>query len=319
MQLILSGKAHPRDNPGKDLIRQIVHMARQPEFRRSIVFVEDYEMNVARYLVQGVDVWLNTPLRPMEASGTSGMKVAANGGLNVSVLDGWWAEGYEPNVGWAIGSGESYEDLDYQNSVESQALYNLLEKEVVPIFYERTADDLPRGWIARMKTAMRKLAPEFNTNRMVRDYSEQFYAAALKRWQELTGDELGLARELADWKRRMRDRFSQVRVEGVQDNMNGVSQVGGRIRVEAQVILGEISPDDVVVQLYYGQVDADGQLLAGEAMEMSRDGEPDEQGRMRYVVDMPCERTGLAGYTVRVLPRHKALGDPRDMGLVRWA
>ena len=159
MQIIFAGKAHPRDNPGKDLIRQIVHAGRLETLRRSLVFLEDYDMNVARYLVQGVDVWLNTPLRPMEASGTSGMKVAANGGLNVSVLDGWWDEGYDPSVGWAIGSGETYDDLEYQNTVESQALYDLLEKEIVPLFYDRGSDGLPRGWIAKMKAAMASWRP----------------------------------------------------------------------------------------------------------------------------------------------------------------
>ena len=174
VQVIFAGKAHPRDNPGKDLIRQIIHIARQEPFHRSVVFLEDYDVNVARYLVQGVDIWLNTPLRPMEASGTSGMKVAANGGLNVSILDGWWAEGYDPSVGWAIGSGETYDDLEYQNSVESQALYDLLEKEVVPTFYDRGPDKLPRRWVAKMKATMCKLAPRFNTNRMVREYAEIF-------------------------------------------------------------------------------------------------------------------------------------------------
>ncbi len=319
VQIIFAGKAHPRDNPGKDLIRQIIHIARRPEFRRNIVFLEDYDMNVARYLVQGVDVWLNTPLRPMEASGTSGMKVAANGGLNVSVLDGWWAEGYSPDVGWAIGSGEAYEDLDYQNAVESQALYDLLEKEVVPTFYHRGADGLPRGWIARMKATMKKLAPVFNTNRMVRDYCERFYRPAMARWEELTSGDLKAARELAEWKGWLTEHFGQVRVESVHDNMNGVSYVGRSVHVEATVLLGEVSPDDILVQLYHGQLDPDGQLLTGQAAEMIPQGQPDGDSRMLYVTDLNCERSGLAGYTVRVIPRHRSLPDARDMGLIRWA
>ena len=196
MQIIFAGKAHPRDNPGKDLIRQIVHTARKEPFRQSLVFLEDYDMNVARYLVQGVDVWLNTPLRPMEACGTSGMKAAANGGLNLSIPDGWWAEGYEPDVGWAIGSGESYDDLEYQNEVESQALYDLLEKEVVPLFYDRGPDKLPRGWISKMKarhepawrpcstpTAWSASTPSGSTPRPPR------------RWEQLTDNDLAEARE----------------------------------------------------------------------------------------------------------------------------
>ena len=319
VQIIFSGKAHPRDNPGKDLIRQIVHIARAPEFRRSIVFLEDYDLSVARYLVQGVDVWLNTPLRPMEASGTSGMKVAANGGLNVSVLDGWWNEGYSPDVGWAIGSGESYEDLDYQNAVESHALYDLLEKEVVPMFYSRGQDGLPRGWIGRMKAAMRKLAPVFNTNRLVREYCETFYLPAMRRWGVLTAEGFVEARGLAEWKQRLREQFSEVRVESVHDNMNGVSRVGRPVRVEATVFLGPVSPEDILVQLYHGRLDADGQLQHGEAVDMQPLGPPGEDARVGYVAEMPCQWTGLAGYTIRILPRHRALPDAREMGLIKWA
>jgi len=319
VQIMFAGKAHPRDNAGKELVRQIVHIARQPEFRRHIVFLEDYDMNLSRYLVQGVDVWLNTPLRPMEASGTSGMKVAANGGLNLSVLDGWWVEGYSPGVGWAIGSGETYEDLDYQNAVESRALYDLLEKEIVPMFYERGPDGLPREWIDRMKSAMQALAPYFNTNRMVREYVERYYLPAAGRWDELTADGLAGANGLADWKHWVNSQFSQVRVESVHDSMNGVSSVGRPVRVEATVLLGRIAARDVSVQLYHGQLDSDGLLQSGDAVEMAPLAEPDAEGRVRYAADMPCERTGLAGYTVRVLPRHQAMPDPRDMGLIRWA
>ncbi len=159
IQFVFAGKAHPADHEGKELIKSIVNFARDPAIRRRMVFIENYDMNVARYLVQGVDVWLNTPRRPYEASGTSGMKAAANGVLNCSILDGWWVEGYEPDVGWAIGRGEDYSDPNYQDQVESMALYDLLEKQIVPLFYQRSFDNVPREWIARMKNCMRKLAP----------------------------------------------------------------------------------------------------------------------------------------------------------------
>jgi len=319
VQIIFAGKAHPRDNAGKELIRQIVHIARRTEFRRNIVFLEDYDMNLARYLVQGVDVWLNTPLRPMEASGTSGMKVAANGGMNLSVLDGWWVEGYTPEVGWAIGLGETYEDLDYQNAVESRALHDLLGKEIVPLFYRRGSDGLPREWIRRMKAAMRRLAPQFNSNRMLREYVEKYYLPASERWRELTADNLAGARGLADWKLWLAQQFPQVRIESVQDNMDGSSSVGASVRVEATVVLGGMAPRDVSVQLYHGILDADGLLANGDAVEMNPVSEADGEGRVQYTADMPCSRTGLAGYTVRVLPRHAAMPDPREMGLIRWA
>jgi starch phosphorylase len=320
VQIIFAGKAHPRDNPGKDLIRQIIHASRKDTFRRNIVFLEDYDMNVARYLVQGVDVWLNTPLRPMEASGTSGMKVAANGGLNVSILDGWWEEGYDPSVGWAIGSGESYDDLEYQNTVESQALYDLLEKEVVPLFYDRGQDNLPRNWISKMKTAMNFLAPMFNTNRMVRQYAEMFYAPAVKRYEMLVADEMAKAKELSAWKRKVQDNFGSVRIENVSDNMvtEGGAKVGKDVKVEAMVDLGQLTPQDVKVELYYGRLDDDGQLSDGLALPMEQVGNEGEH-RGKYSANMPCIRSGLTGYTVRVTPCHETLGEVRDMALIRWS
>ena len=320
VQIIFAGKAHPRDNPGKDLIRQIVHTARKEPFRHCLVFLEDYDMNVARYLVQGVDVWLNTPLRPMEASGTSGMKVAANGGLNLSVLDGWWAEGATPYNGWTIGSGESYDELEYQNAVESQAMYDLLEKEIVPLFYDRGPDNLPRGWIAKMKAAMSSLAPVYNTNRMVRQYAENYYVHAAERWTALTANDLGSARELCAWKSRLNHEFPHVRIESVHDDMNDHrgGLVGGNVTVEAVVALGGIGPDDVAVQLYYGPLDADGQLNAGESITMEQIERLDDN-KVRYRAPMPCRDSGMVGYTLRVMPHNKLLADPLSLGLMRWA
>ena len=204
VQIIFAGKAHPADDPGKELIRQVVQVARRPEFRRRIVFLEDYDQNVARYLVQGVDVWLNTPKRPLEASGTSGMKAAFNGALNLSILDGWWDEAYSPGTGWAIGQGEEYEDEEYRDRVESGALLDLLENEVVPLFYRRGPDNVPQGWTAFMRTAMTTLCPVFNTNRMVHEYVVTGYLRADERRARLEQDNFRRARELARWKERVR-------------------------------------------------------------------------------------------------------------------
>ncbi|MHC4561466.1 MAG: alpha-glucan family phosphorylase [Planctomycetota bacterium] len=319
VQIILAGKAHPRDNPGKDLIRKIVHIARREEFRRSVVFIEDYDLNVARYLVQGVDIWLNTPLRPMEASGTSGMKVSANGGLNVSILDGWWAEGFNPDVGWAIGSGEKYDELEYQNTVESQALYDLLEKEIVPLFYDRGRDNIPRRWIDKMKAAMTQLAPVFNTNRMVRQYAELYYAPAAAQWELLAGNDMANAHELSAWKSRVRDEFPYVRVESVHDNMAGVGAlVGQDVTIEAVVDLAKLAPEDVSVELYHGLLDADGQLNDGQIMPMQQL-EVLDKNRVKYAGKMPCDYTGMVGYTVRVMPCNPLLAEPLSMGMIRWA
>ncbi len=319
VQILLAGKAHPRDNPGKDLIRQIVHTARDVDFRRSLVFLEDYDMNVARYMVQGVDVWLNTPLRPMEASGTSGMKAAANGVLNLSVLDGWWDEGYAADRGWAIGAGETYDDLEYQNRVESEALYDLLEKEIVPLFYDRGPDGLPREWIRRMKACLANLVPVFNTNRMVREYASNFYAPATKRWEVLTADGLAAARELAGWTQRVSRQFPGVRIEGVTDDVDGLGRVGEPVTVRVNVQLGELPPEDVRVQLYFGTLNSDGQLQDGAYLDMDLEGPAGANGTHAYAARMKCARTGMTGYTVRVLPRHGEMVDGRELSLVRWA
>ena len=203
VQIIFAGKAHPRDHGGKELIAEILHIARRPEFRRRIVFLEDYDINMARMLVQGVDVWLNNPRRPLEASGTSGMKICCNGGLNLSILDGWWVEGYAQDNGWAIGAGEEYTDLTYQDDVESRAIYDLLEQEIVPLFYTRTSDGHPRGWLKMMKRSIASICPYFNTNRMVQEYVEKCYWPSAQRYAMLAADNLKRAAQLAQWRKRL--------------------------------------------------------------------------------------------------------------------
>src|SRR5712692_10016035 len=190
----------------------MLHIARRPEFRRRMVFIEDYDVNVARYLVQGVDVWLNNPRRPLEASGTSGMKVCINGAINLSILDGWWCEAYAGDNGWAIGAGEEYTDLTYQDDIESRAIYDLLEQEIVPAFYNRSTDGLPRAWLKAMKRSMSTVCPVFNTNRMVQEYTEKCYVLSANRFNRLTGDDLRRAAELSQWRRRLVRDWPQVKV-----------------------------------------------------------------------------------------------------------
>ncbi len=321
VQIIFAGKAHPKDNPGKELIRQIIHHARRLEFRNRVVFIEDYDMVVARYLLQGVDVWLNTPRRPHEASGTSGMKATANGALNLSVLDGWWAEGYTPETGWAIGRGEEYDDdqRDYQDRVEANAMYDLLEKEIVPLFYERGRDGLPRGWIAKMKAAMRDHAGVFNTNRMVREYTERCYLPSAERDAHLHEDNLARAKALAAWKRQARDQWGQVRIEDVSPEgpADQELKVGDQLRVQARVHLGELKPTDVTVELFYGQLNAEGLIDRGDAIPMLI---AQSKGKGVYVFAgaITCQTSGRHGYALRIVPHHEDLGNPFEMGLVRW-
>ncbi len=317
IQFLFAGKAHPADHEGKDLIKQIVNFARDPAVRRKIVFLENYDMNVARYLVQGVDVWLNTPRRPYEASGTSGMKAAANGVLNCSVLDGWWVEGYAPDLGWAIGRGETYADSNYQDQVESQALYDLLEKQIVPIFYDRGVDGNPREWIARMKNCMRRLAPVFNTNRMVRNYAEQFYIPALDRGRVLVAENMKRGVELAHIKDFLRHKWGAIKIVGVHTSGNGHFKVGDSMQVEALVDLPGVKPDDLTVQLYAGPISAKGDIDQPQAMNMTH-AKPLAADRHLFIGKIECRTSGRQGFAVRILPGARDLATPYEPGLITW-
>jgi starch phosphorylase len=269
------------------------------------------------------------------------MKAALNGVLHMSVLDGWWAEAYRPGLGWAVGSGEVYDDTGYQDYVEARAVYDLLEKEVVPLFYDRGPDDLPRRWISMMKASIRDLGLVFNTNRMLYEYTQRFYLPAAQRSTHLVADGGAAARALAAWKQRLRAEWPNVRVEAV-DAPGGDVAVGIDLPVRARVHLGGLSPDDVSVQLYDGPVDAQGNIAGGQAVEMVVDGPAHvdgadaanggdgfdggttaatggSEGTYTYAGTIPCRSSGLHGYSVRVLPRHADLANPFEPALVTWA
>lgn len=317
VQIIFAGKAHPRDHGGKELIAEILHVARRAEFRRRILFIEDYDINVARRLVQGVDVWLNNPRRPLEASGTSGMKVCCNGGLNLSILDGWWVEGYQYDNGWAIGAGEEYTDLNYQDEVESRSIYDLLEQEIVPLFYNRTSDGLPRGWLKMMKRSMSTVCPVFNTNRMVQEYMEKCYWTSHQRNVLLAGESLAKARDLAGWRRNLSRGWPQVRVETVESAGSDPMHVGAELEVRARVHLGNLHPEEVEVQLFHGPVDSRGDIPNPRTVAMSHNGAA-EGASWVFKGTIPCRSSGQQGFAVRVLPKHTALNNLFEPGLVCW-
>jgi starch phosphorylase len=318
VQIIFSGKSHPRDEQGKRIIREIVQSTRRLELRGKVVFLEDYGMGIARLLVGGVDVWLNNPRRPLEASGTSGMKAAANGALNVSVLDGWWAEAWAPGVGWAIGRGEEWADVPYGDQVEARALYDLLEQEVVPTFYDRDPDGVPRAWIASVKRSIRTIVPAFNTNRMVLDYAENMYLPAHGKSRAMTRGRLAGARELITWKERVRARWSAVGIDRVEESAGHEVVIGSALQVEAVVRLGELSPEDVLVETFAGRLDGRSELFEAQPLAMELSANLGE-GRFLYRGHIPCARTGTHGYTVRVLPFHPSLSHKLEVGLLRWA
>jgi starch phosphorylase len=318
VQLIFAGKAHPHDTEGKKVIAEVLHMARRADLRPHVVFLEDYDMNIARTMIQGVDVWLNNPRRPLEASGTSGMKVCVNAGLNLSVLDGWWVEGYQQDNGWAIGAGEEYTDLNYQDQVESRAIYDLLEEELVPTFYVRGSDGVPREWLKRMKRSISTNVPFFNTNRMVQQYVEVCYWPSAERHLRLAADNLRRAADLAKWRGRLSQGWGQVRVEAVEAQGNTDSlRVGSELRVRARVDLGPLSPDEVQVQLVHGVLDSMGQIARPHTAAMSTNGSPNGP-RWEFAGAIDCSASGQYGYAVRVLPKNEDLGNPFEPGLVTW-
>lgn len=319
VQFIFAGKAHPRDEEGKALIRQIVHFSNDPEVRRRIVFLENYDLVVARYMVQGVDVWLNNPRRPMEASGTSGMKVVYNGGLNLSTLDGWWVEGYEldQNTGWAIGKGEDYTDLALQDEIESNALYNLFENEVVPTFYQRSENGLPRRWLDRMRASISKLGPVFNTNRMVQEYTERFYLPAAESMANLAADNYARTRELTAWANRVSEAWGGIRIEKVEADIAREYTVGTKMTVRAEVRLGSLSPEDVSVEVYYGPLNQRREITESDTVAMEL-GDSGKGGGKVFEGKVQCRRSGRHGFTVRVLPKHKDMVNPYELGLIIW-
>ncbi len=318
VQIIFAGKAHPDDTPGKELIQKIVNVARQEEFRARLIFLEDYDMTIARYMVQGVDVWLNTPRRPREASGTSGMKAAANGVLNVSILDGWWDEAYTPGVGWAIGRGETYDNTDDQDQVEAEALYDLLERDVIPMFYDRGRDNLPRRWIGRMKNTIGALSHFFNTNRMVAEYTDRFYMPAARRYDLLTDDDLAGAKSLAAWKLRLYDNWSHICIEKVNGDLPTEIKVGDKFVAQAEVHLGQLTPEDIAVELYIGLVNPSGEIVRGRAVPMHVL-KRTQEGVYLFETDTQCTMSGLHGYTVRVLPQHPDAVTSFLPGFIKWA
>jgi starch phosphorylase len=314
VQLVFAGKAHPADDAGKELIRSVVELAHDPLLQHRIAFVEDYDIAVARTFYQGVDVWLNTPRRPMEACGTSGMKAALNGALNCSVLDGWWDECYDGTNGWAIPSDEEEPDEHARDAREAAALFSILEREVVPLFYDRLGGPVPRRWVRRVKASLTTLAPTVLASRMVREYTTGLYEPAARRHQRLAGTSgrYRPAVELAAWKQRVSEAWGELRIVSVRSDEDGQGR-----SVEAEVDLGRLEPADVRVSLLYGPVGPGEELDAPAATDMA----PVEGAtlpRQRYRAAIECDRPGRYGFTVRATPAHADLAHPLELGLVRW-
>ncbi|MEU6659680.1 alpha-glucan family phosphorylase [Streptomyces sp. NPDC046821] len=313
VQIVVAGKAHPADDSGKRLVQELVRFADDPRVRHRIVFLPDYGMAMAQKLYPGCDIWLNNPLRPLEACGTSGMKAALNGCLNLSVLDGWWDEWFTPDFGWAIPTADgSGTDEQRRDDLEAAALYDLVERRVAPRFYERGPEGLPDRWIEMVRRTLTRLGPKVLADRMVREYVEKLYAPAAHAARALTPD---AARELAGWKSRVRAAWPGVTVDHVEA-ADVTAELGASLVLRVRVALDELGPEDVEVQAVSGRVDSADRIADATTVALKPVGGPDLEGRWSYEGPLALDRTGPFGYTVRILPSHRLLASPAETGLV---
>jgi starch phosphorylase len=319
VQFIFAGKSHPRDEAGKALIQEVYKFSREAGLENRVVFVEDYDSYIARRLVQGVDLWLNNPLRPLEASGTSGMKLAPNGGLNLSVLDGWWAEGYNGNNGWAIGSEIHDGANEFQNEVDTSSLYQLLENQIIPLYYAKPDGKLPLAWLQLMRESIRSVTPVFNTHRMVKDYTERLYIPAAKSHQDFARDNCTGATELSQWKAKMRKDWPQVHISDVQvgnkDRQNIL--VGESLDVTARVQLGGVDPKHVRVEAYHGESENGG--IKNPTVTVLNENNQNGDGSYIYRGAVPASESGAYGFSIRVLPTHPHLMQAHELRLIAWS
>ncbi|MDO9498250.1 MAG: alpha-glucan family phosphorylase, partial [Nocardioides sp.] len=318
IQLVIAGKSHPADDGGKKLIQEMVKFADDPAVRHRIVFLPNYDIAMALPLYPGCDVWLNNPLRPYEACGTSGMKAALNGGLNLSILDGWWDEWYDGENGWAIPSADGLDDPDRRDDVEASALYDLIENEVAPRFYDVDDEGVPTRWVEMLRHTLKSLGPKVLATRMVRDYTLKLYAPATSNARRLNSDFEG-ARSLADWKRRVKAVWPEVKVEHVESSGVGdAPEVGDVMSVRAFVALGSLTPADVEVQLVHGKTNGEDEL-SDTRIDTLTVAESYDGGRHRLDGEVTLDHSGSFGYTVRIIPAHDLLVSDAELGVVAMA
>ena len=318
VQIIFAGKAHPADRPGQEIIKNIVDVSKMPEFKGKVIMLENYNMNVARYLLHGVDIWMNNPRRPLEASGTSGQKAAINGAINFSILDGWWIEGYKNNSGWSIGKNEYYSSLNHQDNVDSDSIYTTLEKQIVPLYYTTDMNGIPNDWVEKMKASIKVVAPEFSTERMLKDYTNDYYVPQMERYAEVTQDNYAKISNLCSWKNYITQNWDNIHINPINLTAyeNNPICVNQSIAPACLAYLGNINPDDVSVEVYYGKISDDGELKESASCPMNL---VQKNGDMyEYRAEIPMKNGGNYGFTYRVVPKNTMLINKQDMGLVKW-
>jgi starch phosphorylase len=306
VQLIIAGKAHPQDQAGQEMIRQWNDFIRRPDVRARVAFLADYDMLLTQQLVQGVDVWINTPRRPWEACGTSGMKVLVNGGLNISELDGWWAEAYSPDLGWALGDGKEHDDDPAWDAAEADRFYTLLEHEVAPQFYDRDSSGVPTGWLARIRASMSRLTPMFSANRAVREYTDQHYLPAAASYTHRAADAGKLGKEIAGWEEKLAASWSKIHFGDV-----GIQRRDDGLHFEAAVYLGDVEPVMVRVEVFADN--SDGSLPFRQ--EMTLEHHADGWGQFSTSV-APTRAAG--DYTARVIAHHEGVSLPLECNYILW-
>lgn len=313
VQIIIAGKAHPRDAEGKKIIKQIYHVTRKPEFKDKVVFLEDYDINVAKHLTAGVDVWLNNPKRPMEASGTSGMKVAMNGGINFSVLDGWWAEGYNGKNGFAIGSNEQYISEEYENYVESREIYDHLEHDIIPLFYKRDNFGVPHEWLEIIKNSLRSLPPYFNTSRMVVDYCRKFYIPLHELSRGLTADNYAALNQFVDWQNRMRSQWNGLKI--VKTDFHSDNFIAGSsARARLVLDVGEMQPSDFCVYAFAEFNAQSAQFVNPSVISLHHAG--DEDGHVVYEGKIRLSQSGKLRVAFGAFPCHRFIKNILDNNMM---
>jgi starch phosphorylase len=313
IQLVFAGKAHQADSEGKKILKTIVELANDSRFKNKLLFVEDYNMNIARYMVQGVDVWLNNPVRPMEASGTSGMKAAVNGVLNLSVLDGWWCEGYDSELGWAIGGFEHYDESHQRDDIESEAICNIIQKEIAPLYYDRDSRDVPVQWIKMVKNSIKAITPRFSTNNMVRQYFEKFYVPAHGFYKSMLSADK--ARSVADWFERIKQNWPYIKIENMSPKIEKGITSNDNISYKVKVWLGSLSHEDVYVQVYCGRLGVDGELSRPQIIDMKYEGK--KQDISIFTASQKTLKSGRHDYAIRVIPKRDDLPYPLMPPLIK--
>jgi starch phosphorylase len=318
VQIVVAGKSHPADDEGKRLIQELVRFAAEPGIRGRLVFLPDYDIGMAQLLYPGTDVWLNNPLRPLEACGTSGMKAALNGALNLSILDGWWNEYFDGGNGWAIPSADRAHDGAERDALEATALYDLIENRIAPRFYERDADGVPAGWVHDIRHTLRTLSPELSADRMVRQYVERLYVPAGRAQRIVAADDHARARELAAWRTRVEAAWPSVQVAHVEsEGVGQQAQVGDELRVRAWVALGGLDAEDVTVEVVHGRT-GEGDVLT-DVVRHALEPAGGPGGQQEFAGTVRLASAGPFGYTVRVVPRHELLASSAEPGLVAVA